>query len=1414
MMTKKLCDIVDIKNIIKDERTYRFDIGEFADSCYIKGIEIYKSNSTCHIKLVSEKLADHILLKKIEDHMKLQTGFSDVKIDIEFKNCDPADYYQDIIFEALLDNHVLLPVFKDSEFEFVGELLLIRLKGNGADVLNIKKIDTKISEIIAARFAKKVRVSFKADNNVENKGKDIYREAAKKAIKHTRKATQKNKVSLSQILLGTNIKTDTVQIASIDSNDENVTICGEVFRFDKRKINSGRMLFSFGVYDKTSSIYVKAIFDEDKNPELAAFEGDRAYLKIRGRIQYDTYIQDKILMARDICRTPTIQREDRSEVKRAELHAHTQMSAMDAVCDTKKLISRAAGWGHPAIAITDHGVLHAYPDAYEAAKEHSIKVIYGLEGYLAKSDNEIVDNCDDRELDCQYTVIDIETTGLSVKYDKITEIGAVKIKNGQIIDVFTSFVDPMIPIPAKVTELTGITDTMLKDADTIDKVLPGLVRFIGDDCIVAHNSSFDLAFIRREADKLGIKVQNPVADTLEMSRILLPELKRNRLGTVARRLKIKVETQHRALGDATTTAHVLKKFLEIVKYKKNLTHLSDLNTLKKNDSANKNSKIYHVIILVKNETGLKNLYKIVSRSQIDFFYKRPQIPQKLLSEHREGLIIGSACEKGEIYQAVLDNIPEDELIGIASYYDYIELQPVSNNLFLIKEGLVKDVNQLENINKKIIAIAKKAGRPVAATSDSHFIDEEDSIFRQILQTGEGYDDAKNQTNLFLRTTDEMLDEFKYLGEEQAYEIVVENTRNISDSIEDVLPIPKGTYPPKIDNSDTEIKRLVYEKAHEIYGPELHERINLRIEKELDSIIKHGFSVMYNIAQKLVKKSLDDGFLVGSRGSVGSSFAAFLAGITEVNSLSPHYVCRACKYTEFIDDISIECGFDLPDKSCPECKISLKKDGYDIPFETFLGFDGDKEPDIDLNFSGQYQARAHKYVEELFGKDHVFRAGTVSKLALQTAFGYVKKYIEVNALDLPKSEVDRLTDGCMGVRKTTGQHPGGMMIIPSDMEVYDFTAVGYPADDPESGIITTHFDYHFLHGCILKLDILGHDDPTMINMLERYTGIKAETVDIGDKTVMELFRSAKPLGIDPEEIGGDIGTIGIPEFGTSFVRSMLLETRPDTYAELIKISGLSHGTDVWLGNAQKLIKDKTATLKEAICCRDDIMIYLIHMGVPTASAFKIMENVRKGKGLSDEMKADMKKAKVPEWYIWSCEQIKYMFPKAHAAAYVSMAFRIAWYKLYQPLGYYAAYFSTRSDEFDSKMMIHGPDRAKEHLKSYKGIEKATQREKSIITILEAVIEMYARGYEFLNVDIYKSDAHDFIIEKGRLRPPLRALCGLGVNAAVNISKERESAGFLSVEDLSHRARISKTVIEIMHEEGCLAGLSESNQLSLF
>ena len=1419
-MPKKLCDIIQIDELETldiNENNRKYDLSKFLDSCEIVKIEVNKKKNSCMFKVVAYDLIEFSFIKKLSEYIKKQTGLYSVDIQIEFVKCDIHGYLHEIIAEVINKYANLKSVLVDCDPKIVDDYLDIYLHNNGTRILYIKKIDEYITGVIKNKFGRVITtrfISIKDDTEKTNSPKEIEKEVIKATSKKVKKSNGKNVKKNNQILYGKTIKTEKTNISMIDMNEDTVTIEGEVFAFSKKQLKSGKMLFAFGVTDKVSSIHVKVIFEEDKNPELTESAINGNYIKVRGKIQYDTFSHEKILMARDIMYTKKIERIDDHEEKRVELHAHTQMSAMDAVCDTEKLIKQAMKWGHRSIAITDHGVLHAYPDAFKAASENNFKVIYGVEGYLIDDLSSIVINYDERDINTVYSVIDIETTGLSMYYDKITEIGAVKIKDGQIVNTFSSLVDPRIPIPLSVQELTGITDIMVKDAKTIDIVLPELLDFIGSDCIVAHNASFDISFLKREAGSLGMQILNPVLDTLAMSKALLTELKRNKLATVARKLNIKVETQHRALGDAITTANVLKKFIEIINFKKDITKLKELNDLIDTKNNYKNAKVYHVILLVKNKEGLKNLYKIVSRSQLDYFHKRPRIPKKLLEEHRDGLLIGSACYSGEIFQAILSNKDENVIQNIAEFYDYFEIQPTDNNVFLVRRGEVKSIEQLKNINIKIVGLGEKLDKKVVATCDVHFIEKEESILREILLTGGGYDDASDQSPLFFRTTNEMLDEFSYLGEEKAFEIVVTNTNYIESIIEIVEPIPRGRFPPRIENSENIIKEMTYRRAYELYGEPLHNIIKERIEKELEAIIKHGFSVMYIIAHKLVKKSLDDGFLVGSRGSVGSSLVAFLIEITEVNSLAPHYVCPDCFFTEFSEDDEYECGFDLPDKKCSVCNTEMRKDGYDIPFETFLGFDGDKEPDIDLNFSGHYQERAHRFTEELFGKDHVYRAGTVSRLASQTAFGYVKKFMESKELDLPKSEIERLTEGCMGVRKTTGQHPGGIMIVPQDMEIYDFSPIGYPADDTSSNTVTTHFDYRFLHGSILKLDILGHDDPTMINTLEKYTDKKVSEITIGDKNVMEIFRNTKPLKVSSDEIGTEVGTLGIPEFGTGFVRGMLFETKPETYAELIKISGLSHGTDVWLGNAQKLIHEKTTTLKNAICCRDDIMIYLLHKGINPALAFQIMENVRNGMGLKDDMIAEMKKNKVPNWYIWSCQQMKYVFPKAHAAAYVSMAFRIAWYKVNEPLGYYAAYFTTRCDEFDAKLMIHGKERAAEYLNTYRRMEKLTQREKNMITILEVVIEMYARGFEFLSVDIYLSHSLDFIIENDKIRPPLRTISGLGENVAANIERSREESTFVSIEDLSSRAKASKAIIEAMQEEGCLADLPASNQLSLF
>ena len=1400
---RKLSEIIDREEVHKlPAEDNPYDISEFIDNCEVAGIDVFRNTNSASIRLVSTKPAGFHFMESLGKYIREKTNLDEARLSVKFVGCDISGYFTEIIKEIVFLDPNQGAFLNGSTAAVHDGRLDVKLNNNGADILYLKKTDAMIEKIIRDKFDRALKVKFLSEHADKAKKQHVIIEAP----------AVKNRKKVDTIISGKTIKTEPTEISSAVNSDESVTVTGEVFNFSLKTLNNSKHICSFGLTDRKSSVYVKIML-EDKNGITALDDGE-PYVKVRGRMQFDTYLKDKVLMAKDISLMETQERKDEAPEKRTELHVHTQMSAMDGISDTAKLIKRAAEWGHKAIAITDHGVLHAYPDAYEASKKYGIKVIYGLEGYLVDNNNLIVGNADKRDINCQYTVIDIETTGLSVKYDRITEIGAVKFKDGQILNTYSSLVNPGMAIPVRVSELTGITDRMVSESQSIEEVLPEFLDFIGDDCLVAHNASFDISILKREVKKLGRHISNPVLDTLELSKLLLPDLKRNKLSSVARKLNVKTETRHRALGDAMTAALVLRKFFEIIKYRTNIRTLDEIESLAEEKINYRNAKEYHIILLARNKTGLKNLYKIVSASHMEYFHKHPRIPKSLLSRFREGILAGSACSRGEVYQAILENREEEELVQKAEFYDYLEIQPVSNNMHLIDDGLVKDIEQLENINKKIMHIGDLAQKKTVATSDAHIIDREDNIFRDIILTGNGFENQEKQPPIYFRNTNEMMNEFSYLGEERAHEAVISNTSYISSLTEEIAPVPEGKYPPKIKNSDSELTECVYDKAREIYGDRLPDMIGSRIEKELGSIIKHGFSVMYIIARKLVMKSIEDGFLVGSRGSVGSSFVAFLAGITEVNSLPPHYICNMCKHIEFHEDPDIGCGFDLPDELCPECKTQLTKDGYDIPFETFLGFDGDKAPDIDLNFSGLYQARAHKYIEEMFGKECVFRAGTVSKLASQTAYGYVMKYIESKNLVLSKCETERLTEGCMGVRKTTGQHPGGIMIIPDDMEIYDFTAIGYPADDIGSGKITTHFDYRFLHDSILKLDILGHDDPTMLNMLEGYTGKKASEIKIGDRKVMEIFRGTEAVKAGSSNAAEEIGTLGIPEFGTSFVRSMLLETKPETYAELIKISGLSHGENVWIGNAQKLIKENTATLKNSICCRDDIMIYLIHKGVIPASAFRIMENVRKGKGLSDDMVKEMKACKVPDWYIWSCGQIKYMFPKAHAAAYVSMAFRIAWYKVNEPLAYYAAYFSTRSDEFDSKMMMRGSDVAAEYLKQFKNMEKTTQREKNIITILEVVLEMYERGYEFLPVDIYISDARDFKPENGRIRPPLRSIAGLGDNVANNIVKERKNGKFLSAEDLSLRTKATKAIVDSMEEEGCLKGLPASNQLSLF
>jgi DNA polymerase-3 subunit alpha (Gram-positive type) len=1107
---------------------------------------------------------------------------------------------------------------------------------------------------------------------------------------------------------------------------------------------------------------------------------------------------------------------DESEEKRIELHLHTQMSSMDGLTDIKKLIKRASDWGHEAVAITDHGVVQAFPDAYIQGKNHNVKIIYGVECYLLDDTEPVAYNQGDIPLDGEFVVVDIETTGLNPEIDKITEIACIRIKNGGIQDSFTTLVNPEKEIPFHIEKLTGITNEMVSTAPTIDKVMKKFFNFTGDAPVIAHNAAFDISFLKFNSRLLKRGIENPVIDTLALTKEMFKELKSHRLSRVAGYLGISIEKCHRAMDDAAATAKIFIKCVELLK-NRDIHNFRDMQEEFDNINDIKTGDTYHAIILVRNYKGLKNLYRIISESHINYYYKKPRVPKKLLMKYREGLLLGSACEAGELYKAFLNKKPVKEISRIIRFYDYLEIQPLGNNGFMIDKQIVESWDILKKINKKIVKAGERFGKPVVATCDTHFLDPVDEYYRRILMAGQKYEDADKQAPLYYRTTQEMLDEFNYLDSDIARKVVIEAPGYINSLIEDIKPIPDGTFPPVIEGAETQIREISERKAIKMYGDELPGVVKERMEKELNSIITHGFSVMYIIAMKLVKKSLDDGYLVGSRGSVGSSFVAFLLDITEVNSLPPHYRCPECLYSEFLDDGEYDCGFDIPYKKCPKCDTELIKDGYDIPFETFLGFQGDKEPDIDLNFSGEYQPRAHKYTEELFGRENVYRAGTISTIASKTAFGFVKGYLTDRGIIKPGAEINRLVSGCEGVKRTTGQHPGGVMIVPKDKDIYDFTPVQRPADDNNTDIITTHFDYHSISGRLLKLDILGHDDPTVIKMLEDITGVDAKTIPIAEETTMGIFCSTKPLGIKEEDIKSPVGTFGIPEFGTKFVRQMLVDTKPTTFSELIRISGLSHGTDVWLNNAKDLIKDKTAVLKEVICTRDDIMLYLMHMGIEPIIAFKIMEDVRKGKGLKPEYEKVMRENFVPKWYIKSCNTIKYMFPKAHAAAYVMMAFRIAWFKVYHPEAFYAAYFTVRADDFDASLMTHGKDKVESKIKELEGQgNDISQKDKNVLTILEVVNEMYARNIKFLPVDIYESDIEKFIITENGIRPPLNALQGLGKKAALNIVEARKSKKekFKSIDELKVEARVTKAVIEIMQENGCLEGLPESNQISFF
>lgn len=1244
-----------------------------------------------------------------------------------------------------------------------------------------------------------------------------------------RPAYGRTKIADPEVIYGRNVEGNETVIAEITEGVGDIVVRGQVFNMEERELRNGeKLLITFAVTDFTDSISGKIFVSKEDWQVLKEDFKEKNFYKIKGVPSYDTYVREITLNSiTGIKPIPdfTTKRQDNSLEKRVELHMHTVYSDNDSVVDVGKIISRAKEWGHPAIAITDHGVAQAFPVANHCIKKDDpFKIIYGVEGYFVDDLKGFVQKSRGQSLDSSYTVFDIETTGLSPKFCKIIEIGAVKIENGEITDTFSHFVNPEMPIPYNITKLTSITDDMVMEAPTIESVLPMFLEFAGDSVLVAHNAGFDTSFIKKFAKDMGLKIENTVVDTMTLGHILCPELGKFTLDRLCKHLGIKLLNHHRAVDDAQATAELFERFLPMMK-EKGISNLDDLNSLgETSPDSIKKSKRYHGIILAKNEIGRVNLNRLISISHVEYFNMRPIMPKSLINKYREGLILGSACEAGELFHAVVEGAEEEEIDRIVRFYDYLEIQPIGNNAFMKAEERYPNVNtdeDLQNLNRVIVELGETYHKPVVATCDVHFLDPEDSLYRAVLMASKGFKDADNQAPLFFRTTEEMLAEFEYLGSDKAKEIVIDNTLLISDMVEKIYPVSPDKCPPVIENSDETLRSICYDKAHEIYGPDLPKQVTDRLEKELTSIIGNGYAVMYIIAQKLVWDSNDHGYLVGSRGSVGSSFVATMAGITEVNPLSAHYICPECYYVDFDSELvksySGSSGCDMPDMACPKCGTMMKKEGHDIPFETFLGFYGDKEPDIDLNFSGEYQASAHAYTEELFGKGHAFRAGTIGTIAQKTAEQLVYKYYQEREIIKRKCELSRIANGCVGVKRTTGQHPGGMVVVPSDREIYEFTAIQKPANDTKTNIITTHFEYHSIDANLLKLDILGHDDPTIIRRLEDLTGIDAKTIALDDKQVMSIFHDPSALGISSKDIGDTpTGSLGVPEFGTDFVIQMLVDTKPKNFSDLVRISGLSHGTDVWLGNAQTLIEEGKTELSGAICCRDDIMVYLIHMGLEPGLAFKIMESVRKGKGLQPQMEEEMLKYNVPDWYIWSCKKIKYMFPKAHAAAYVMMAWRIAYFKVNYPLAYYTAYFSIRAKAFNYETMCRG----KEHLEhemdaiKKKSKEERTGAEEDALKDMRLVQEMYARGYEFMPIDIYRADDINCQIIDGKIMPSFNSVEGVAGKAAAQIKEAAKQGPFISKEDLRIRAKIGKSTIEKMTNLGLLDGMPESSQLSIF
>lgn len=1373
-----------------------------------------------------------------------------------------ADYFPQLYAAVRRDIPSINGTLNNAEVRFENNTLTINLLNGGKTLLDSKGFDKALIKLVSEEFNFYISVNytgtFEVEENSEEykaaiqdaqekinrenlqKAAEFYQEEAETAEKREEKHAENTTVEIEvregkfatpQIiqssirpLYGRSIRGKMIPISSISGDSGRIVVWGDVFDIEKKVTKSGdKNIFTIDITDYTGSTTAK-VFNSIKESAVIDNIKKGDTIVVQGDVEYDKYAGELVVNARSIGTAQKVKVVDNAEKKRVELHMHTNMSQMDAVTSAGDLVNRAYQWGHKAVAITDHGVAQAFPDAMKAADkinkdEEKIKIIYGVEAYFMDDLVESVKGDADTGFDGTFICFDIETTGLSAARDKITEIGAVKVENGVITDTFSTFANPEMPIPQKITQLTGITDDMVKDAPSQSEAVGAFLEFAGDNVLVAHNAPFDTSFIAKACEDMGREYNYTSIDTVAISRAILTDIKNCKLDTVAKFLRLGDFNHHRATDDAEMLARIFINLCQRLTDDYGITKTNDINT-KIAGGDFKKLPTYHQIILVKNKTGLKNLYRLISYSHLNYFYKKPRIPKSELVKYREGLIIGSACCAGQLYMAILEGKPWGELKQIASFYDYLEIQPAGNNSFMIRDGRFNSVDELHEIDRTIIKLAKELGKPVCATCDVHFMDPTDSEFRKILMAGQGFKDAEQQAPLYFRTTAEMLKEFEWLGKDKAYEYVVENPNKIADMCEYIRPIPKGTFPPNIEGAQEQLIDITWKRAKEKYGDPLPEIVKARLDKELNSITTYGFSVLYMTAQKLVADSEAHGYLVGSRGSVGSSFVATMSGISEVNPLCPHYVCPNCKHSEFITDGSYGSGFDMPPKNCPECGTLMDQDGHEIPFETFLGFKGDKVPDIDLNFSGEYQSKSHRYTEELFGKNNVFKAGTISTVAEKTALGFVKKFAQERGLVMHKAEEKRLAIGCTGVKRTTGQHPGGMVVVPRTNDVYDFCPVQHPANDVNSDNITTHFDFHSIHDTITKLDELGHDVPTIYHYLELYTGIPVMKVSMSDPEVMSLFTSPKALGVTEEDIDSKTGTFSLPECGTAFVRGMLVEAQPKTFTDLLQIAGLSHGTDVWLGNAQELIHNGTCTISEVIGTRDSIMTYLMHKGLEPGMAFKIMEIVRKGnatKLLTEEHFKAMREHNVPEWYIDSCMKIKYMFPKAHAAAYMIATLRLGWYKVHKAVEYYAAYFTVRSENLDGAIAMQGHQAVRDkmnNIKQKQSVHEATAKDEAEFQTLQIVNEMMARKIEFLPVDIYKSEAKMFKVEDGKIRLPFSSLPGVGGAAADSLAETGKHTEYLSIEDMQIKTKVTKAVIETLKDVGVLKDLPESSQMSLF